>query len=56
MLVGEYLKKCLAITLEIKDNIMKPTNAIKLQDKFFVTEDILNYIGTASKMMIENPR
>eukprot|EP00356_Strombidium_inclinatum_P015164 CAMPEP_0170482330 /NCGR_PEP_ID=MMETSP0208-20121228/2393_1 /TAXON_ID=197538 /ORGANISM="Strombidium inclinatum, Strain S3" /LENGTH=402 /DNA_ID=CAMNT_0010755157 /DNA_START=112 /DNA_END=1317 /DNA_ORIENTATION=- len=57
MFLGEYFKEIIFRTEKINDAIQKDKqNVVKQQSDFYVTMDVLNYLGTASKMFIENPR
>lgn len=57
MFLGEYFKEVIFRTEKINDAITKDKqNVSKQQSDFYITKDILNYLGTASKMFIENPR
>ena len=55
MFIGKYLKKNLIEVDKVKRNKSKDMNAGKL-DKFFITYDLLNSLGTAIKLYIDNIR
>lgn len=58
MFLGEYFKQSVALTMLIEGNLQsnEANNRRRKQDSFFVTNDILNYLGTACKMYIDNLR
>lgn len=58
MFLGEYFKKTVEETVYINTNIAQPESnkGKKKQDTFFITNDIINYLGTACKMYVENQR
>lgn len=59
MFLGEYFKQSVSETLYVNSNNSgndASNRGKKKQDKFFVTTDIINYLGTASKMYIEDLR
>mmetsp|Transcript_8941 Transcript_8941/g.15146 ORF Transcript_8941/g.15146 Transcript_8941/m.15146 type:complete len:252 (+) Transcript_8941:314-1069(+) len=58
MFLGEYFKKVIDLTTEMveqKDPSEKTTEK-RYQSEFYITYDILNYLGSACKMLLENPR
>lgn len=59
MFLGEYFKKTVYETKYISKNNLEGESANKAkkkQDSFFITADIMNYLGTACKMYIEDLR
>lgn len=59
MFLGEYFKQSVSETLYVNSNNSgndASNRGKKKQDKFFVTTDIINYLGTACKMYIEDLR
>ena len=55
MFLGEYFKVVILRTETIAENI-KNENGLQQQMDFFLTYEIINYLGTACKMFVENPR
>ena len=57
MFLGEFFKMTIYRTEKINDAIQKDKqNVSKQQSDFFITNEILNYLGTAAKMFVETPR
>lgn len=57
MFLGEYFKMIIRKTQKIHDAILNEREDVsRQQTDFYLTTDILNYLGTACKMMLENPR
>lgn len=60
MFLGEYFKYSFYETEEVHKNTSgineSNRSSHKKQDKFFLTTDIINYLGTACKMYIEDLR
>lgn len=55
MFLGEYFKVVILRTETIAEN-KKNENGLQQQMDFFLTYEIINYLGTACKMFVENPR
>ena len=55
MFLGEYFKRNVIETDQVTKGGPQESNSKKL-DKFYVTSDIMNFLGTASKLYIENLR
>jgi hypothetical protein len=55
MFLGEYFKRNVIETDQVFKAGNQEANSRKL-DKFYVTSDIMNFLGTASKLHIENLR
>ena len=55
MFLGEYFKVVILRTENVAENIKSDTG-LQTQVDFFLTYEILNQLGTACKMFIENPR
>lgn len=56
MFLGEYFKENIFHTERVSTNIKENKSGIKEQNKFYFSPDILNSLGSACKMYIENPR
>ena len=60
MFLGEYFKEVIYRTQKISDAIKegdsKKGNSVKQQSDFYITYEIMNSLGTACKMFLENPR
>jgi hypothetical protein len=57
MFLGEYFKKHIGLCLKIDDDSKKDDHkANKELGSYYITDDILNQLGSACKMFIEKPR
>lgn len=57
MFLGEYFKALIHMTGKINDNLKdKKANGRQALDQFYLTNDILNQLGTACKLYIEKLR
>ena len=59
MFLGEYFKQTVSETKYVATNNSEGNESNKgkkKQDSFFLTSDIMNYLGTACKMYIEDLR
>jgi hypothetical protein len=60
MFLGEYFKEVIIRTEQIKNALKEADNkkgsGAKVQSDYYITYDVMNSLGTACKMFIENPR
>lgn len=56
MFLGEYFKNVIKETNEVWDRIAQIQKGVFYQEKFYITDQIMNSLGTACKMYLENLR
>jgi len=59
MFLGEYFKEVIRQNMKIKTSLESGSaekGAQKKQSEFYLTVDVINYLATACKNYVENPR